>query len=234
MNYSFRDFRIRSRRVSLTFCWVSVFLCILIVNISWMGVQTPINRIIFWKSAMKTFRCIYASFFNRLKFLTEVSTELQKMYFLGQFKDHNSSRKHKKLDEGPHFFHLISAFIFLFENIQNLFSCGPLFSPFWSVKYLNFWQRPPIRTTHHTFLEHKHPEVINIMFWPPRGAKKKKKNQLMDYRKRFSSLCWQANLQLWQRVLKPLFLPTVSDIIYITNKNFGFCNTDLCVLSLSR
>ena len=130
---------------------------------------------------MKTFRCIYASFFNRLKFLTEVSTELQKMYFLGQFKDHNSSRKHKKLDEGPHFFHLISAFIFLFENIQNLFSCGPLFSPFWSVKYLNFWQRLPIRTTHHTFLEHKHPEVIHIMFCPPREAKKKKKKKISSW-----------------------------------------------------
>ena len=30
------------------------------------------------------------------------------------------------------------TFTFLFENIQDSFSCGPLFGPFWSVKHLNF------------------------------------------------------------------------------------------------
>ena len=28
-----------------------------------------------------------------------------------------------------------------FENTQNSFSCGLLFGPFWSVKYLNFWPK---------------------------------------------------------------------------------------------
>ena len=32
--------------------------------------QTPINHIIFWKSAMRTFRCIYVNCFNDLKTIT--------------------------------------------------------------------------------------------------------------------------------------------------------------------
>ena len=35
----------------------------------------------------------------------------------------------------------------------------PPFGPFWSVKYLNFGQKLPIRTSHHNFLESRHPEV---------------------------------------------------------------------------
>ena len=46
-----------------------------------------------------------------------------------------------------------------FENTQNSFSCGPPFGPFWSVKYLNFGQKLPIRTNHQTFLESRHPEI---------------------------------------------------------------------------
>ena len=48
---------------------------------------------------------------------------------------------------------------FAFENSRNLFSCDPPFGPFWSIKYLNFGQKLPIRTAHHTFLEGKHPEA---------------------------------------------------------------------------
>ena len=33
------------------------------------------------------------------------------------------------------------------------------FRPFWSVKYLNFGQRLPIRTVHYTILESRHLEV---------------------------------------------------------------------------
>ena len=49
-------------------------------------------------------------------------------------------------------------------------SCGQ----FWPVKYLNFGQMPQIRTAHYPFLESRHPEVtkIQIMFCPPKGAKK--------------------------------------------------------------
>ena len=70
---------------------------------------------------------------------------------------------------------------FLFENSQNPFWCDPRFGPSWSVKYLNFGQKLPIRTTHHTFLESRHPEVTNNPYHvlPPSGAKKR--HQLLDY-----------------------------------------------------
>ena len=51
------------------------------------------------------------------------------------------------------------TFIFVFENSQNPFPCGPPLGPFWSVKYLNFEQKLPIRTIHHNFLESRHTEV---------------------------------------------------------------------------
>ena len=123
----------------LNFCWVSIFFYILIANTSWTVAQTPVNHIIFWKSVMRTFRCIYANYFNRLRFLADVSTKLKKMHFLGEFNDHNSG---KKLDS--------------FENSQNQFSCDSPFGPFWSVKLLNFWEKLPIWAAHHTFLESRH------------------------------------------------------------------------------
>ena len=48
---------------------------------------------------------------------------------------------------------------FVFENSQKSFSCGLLFGPFWSVKYLSFGQKLPLRTVHHTSLENRHPKV---------------------------------------------------------------------------
>ena len=67
---------------------------------------------------------------------------------------------------------MFSTLIFLFENSQNTFCCGPPLGPSWSVKYFNFGQKVPIRTTHQTFLE------IHIMFCTPSGAKKR--YRLMD------------------------------------------------------
>ena len=49
------------------FCWFSIFFDILIANISWTVAQTLINRKIFWKNVMRTFRCIYVICFNRLR-----------------------------------------------------------------------------------------------------------------------------------------------------------------------
>ena len=37
--------------------------------------------------------------------------------------------------------------------------------PFWYVKYLNFWQKLPIRIIHHTFLESKHPEITKNPYY---------------------------------------------------------------------
>ena len=50
------------------------------------------------------------------------------------------------------------------------------FGPFWSAKYLNFGQKLPIRTTHQTFLESRHPEVTKNPYhvlspeWSQRGV----------------------------------------------------------------
>ena len=98
MTYCFGNISVWSRRILLNFSWVSIFFGILILNISWTVAQTTINfsciYSIFWKSVMRTFRCIYVNCFNRLRFLAEVSTKLQKMHFFRQFKDHNSGREH--------------------------------------------------------------------------------------------------------------------------------------------
>ena len=78
--------KVWSRQTLLNYCWVSIFFDILTANISWTVAQIPINYIIFRKSVMRTFRCIYTSCFNRLRFFAENSTKLQKMNFFGQFR----------------------------------------------------------------------------------------------------------------------------------------------------
>ena len=77
-------------RILLNFCWVSISCDILIAYISGTVAPIPINHTIFWKNIMRTFRCIYVNCFNRLRVLAEVSTELLKMHFFGQFTDRNS------------------------------------------------------------------------------------------------------------------------------------------------
>ena len=66
------------------------------------------------------------------------------------------------------------TFIFVFENSQNSFSCGPLPSPFWSVKYLKFVKKLSIRTAHHIFQEGRHPEVTKNSYYvlSPEGSQK--------------------------------------------------------------
>ena len=76
MTYFFRNIRVWSRTIFLNFCWVNIFFDILIPNISWR--VTPINHILFWKSVIRTFRCIFVNCFDWLRFLAEVSTKLQK------------------------------------------------------------------------------------------------------------------------------------------------------------
>ena len=56
------------------------------------------------------------------------------------------------------------TFISEFENSQNSFSCGPL----WSIlvcKVPQFWANLPIRTAHYTFLENRHPEVTKNLYY---------------------------------------------------------------------
>ena len=82
----------------------------------------------------------------------------------------------------PSTFSTTVTFVFVFENSPNSFSRGRPFGPFWSIKYLNFGQKLPIRTTHHTFSESKHAEVTKNQYYAlsPVGSQKKR-YQLMDY-----------------------------------------------------
>ena len=141
--------------------------------------QTPIRHVIFWETVIKTFRSIYVNCFNTLRFLAEVSTKLQKMYYLDNLRTIIQEGSTETRQMTPFFYllfllWLFVIFIFIFENGQNSFSYGTPFGLFWSVKYFNFEQKLPIRTAHHIFLESRQPEVtkIHIMFCPRRGAKK--------------------------------------------------------------
>ena len=62
-------FEIEVRKIS------AHFFDILIAYISWTVAWIHINHTIFWKSVMRTFRCIYVNRFDRLTFLVEVSTK---------------------------------------------------------------------------------------------------------------------------------------------------------------
>ena len=101
--------KVWSRRILLNYCWVSIFFDILIANISWTVAQTPINHILFWKNVMRTFRCIYTSCFNRLRYLAETSTKWTKMDFFEQFKDHKLARKPASWSNDPIFLSTFST-----------------------------------------------------------------------------------------------------------------------------
>ena len=75
-----------------------------------------------------------------------------------------------------------TTFILLFENSQISYWCDP----FWSVKYLTFGRKLLIRTTHHAFLESRHPEVTKHPYYvlSPEYSQEK----LMDYVWRFKNL----------------------------------------------
>ena len=93
-----------------------------------------INNINFWKCITRPFRCIYVNCLNRLRFLAEVSTKLQKMHFLDNLRTINQERNMETRQMTPFFSstfsNLFVIFISEFENAQNSFSCGPPFGPF--------------------------------------------------------------------------------------------------------
>ena len=80
------------------------------------------------------------------------------------------------------FYALFVTFNFIFENSQNSFWFRPPFGPFWSVKYLNFGQKLPIQTAHHTFLESGNPEVTKSPYYvlsPKESQKMESAHRLM-------------------------------------------------------
>ena len=82
MTYCFRDIRVGKRRNFFEFLQ-SIIFDILIANISWAVGQTPVNHIIFWKSVMRTFRCIYRNFFS---FLLKSAQNFKKCTFLDNLR----------------------------------------------------------------------------------------------------------------------------------------------------
>ena len=115
--------------------------------------------------------------FTDLDFLLRPAQNCMKCTFLDNLRTITQEGNISTRQTIPFFSSTFSSmfltFTFVFENSQNSFSCGPLFGPFWSVKYLNFGQKLPFRTAHHTFLERR-----QFMFCSPVGAKKW--YQLMD------------------------------------------------------
>ena len=100
--------KVWSHQILLNY-WVSIYFAILIANISWTVAQTPINYIIFWKIVMRTFRCIYTSCFKRLRLFAQNGTNLQKMNFFGQLKDHNLAGNMETRQMAPFFSSTFSA-----------------------------------------------------------------------------------------------------------------------------
>ena len=88
-----------------------------------------INNINFWKCITRPFRCIYVNCLNRLRFLAEVSTKLQKMHFLENLRTITQDGSMETREMTPFFWSTYSIlfviFISEFENAQNSFSCGP-------------------------------------------------------------------------------------------------------------
>ena len=50
MTYCFGDINVWSRKVLIYFCWFRIFFGVLIANILWAVVDTPISHTTFWKS----------------------------------------------------------------------------------------------------------------------------------------------------------------------------------------
>ena len=122
----FEDISVWNWRALLNFCWVSIIFDILIANISWTVAQTPINHIIFRKTAMKLFRSIYVNYFNRFRFLAEVSTKLHKMHFLDNLR--TVTQEVWELDKWPHFF-----IYFFYSTISKSIPHFLLYSHFWKL-----------------------------------------------------------------------------------------------------
>ena len=93
------------------------------------------------------------------------------MHFLGQFKHHSSRRKHGNQTNDPIFSSAFSALtvcnihVYFSKWSKLMFMWSPSFGLFWSVKYVNFGQKLPIKTNHYTFLESIHPDVTKNPYY---------------------------------------------------------------------
>ena len=127
---------------------------------------------------MQVHRCKYVNCFNKLRFLAESRTTLQKMWTFSDTLTTITQNGNMETRQMATFFsYTFSALtvctihFWIWKYSKFIFMWSP-FCPFWSVKYLNFCPKLPIRTAHHTFLKSRHPDVtkIYIMFCSPTGA----------------------------------------------------------------
>ena len=94
-----------------------------------------INNINFWKCVTRPFRCIYVNCLNRLRFLAEVSTKLQKMHFLDNLKtitqEDNMETRQMTLFFSSTFSNLTVCNIhfWIWKNSKFIF----MWSPLWSI-----------------------------------------------------------------------------------------------------
>ena len=136
------------------------------------------------------------------------------------------------------FYALFVTFIFIFGNSQNSFSCGVPFGPFWSVKYLNFGQKLPIRTTHHTFLESRHPEVTKNQYYvlSPEWRQKKVSAHGLHLLPSIDTtdkvkFCYLTRLQYDYYEIKITFLElnTLQQYFYKCLKNLDYLSSNILI-----
>ena len=136
------------------------------------------------------------------------------------------------------FYALFVTFIFIFGNSQNSFTFGPPFGPFWSVKYLNFGQKLPIRTTHHTFLESRHPEVTKNQYYvlSPEWRQKKVSAHGLHLLPSIDTtdkvkFCYLTRLQYDYYEIKITFLElnTLQQYFYKCIKNLDYLSSNILI-----
>ena len=132
---SLEDIRVWNWWILLSFCWVSTFFDILILNFLWAVAQTTIKHTVFWKSMMRSFRWKWINCFNRFRFLAEVSTNLKTMHYFWQFKDHNSGKKKETRQTTPFFSSTFWALTvcdihFCISKLSKFIFMG---SPLWTI-----------------------------------------------------------------------------------------------------
>ena len=94
------------------------------------------NNTNFWKCIKRPFRCLYVNCFNQLRFLAEVSTELQKMHFLDNLRTITQEGSMETRQMNPFCSSSFSSLFVICSNFIFMWSPHPV-GPFWSVKYLN-------------------------------------------------------------------------------------------------
>ena len=94
-----------------------------------------INNTIFWKFITRTFRCIYVNCFNKLRFLAEVSTKLQKCTFLDNLRTITQEVNMETRQMTPFFLSTFSDLTVCNIHfwIWKYLKFNFMWSPFWSI-----------------------------------------------------------------------------------------------------